>query len=147
MSSEPYSPLHLPPISAAANAPLYAQIVEGVRREIADGRLPAGTPLPSFRALAEQLRVSLITVKRAYDDLEHAGLIYRKQGLGTFVAEDAPQRGQDARQQEALERLREAIHIALSAGVEPAELLELFKDLANADVSAALAQMRRSAAR
>ena len=122
MASDPHALLHLPPISAAANAPLYAQIVEGVRREIAEGRLPAGSPLPSFRALAEQLRVSLITVKRAYDELERAGLIYRKQGLGTFVAEDAPQRGQDARQQEALERLREAVKEAMAAGVDPAAI-------------------------
>lgn len=130
--------LHLPPISPAANATLYAQIVDGIRREIAEGRLPAGTALPSFRALAEQLRVSLITVKRAYDELERAGLIYRKQGLGTFVAEDAPQRGLEARQEEALERLRSATAQALAAGVEPAELIELIEETLKADVSVAL---------
>ena len=130
MSSDPHHRLHLPPISPAANAPLYAQIVDGIRREIAEGRLPAGTPLPSFRALAEQRRVSLITVKRAYDELEHARLIYRKQGLGTFVAEDAPQRGQEARQQEALARLREAATEALKAGIEPGAVLQALEETA-----------------
>ncbi len=78
--------LLIPPISAAAPGALYQQIVDGLTREISEGRLPPDAPLPSFRGLAEELLVSVITVKRAYEELEREGLIYRRQGLGTFVA-------------------------------------------------------------
>ena len=81
--------LPIGPISPAAPGPLYQQIVEAVTREVASGRLPPGRPLPSLRTLAEELQVSLITVKRAYEELERAGVIYRRQGLGTFVAENS----------------------------------------------------------
>ncbi len=74
------------PISPAATGPLYQQIVNGFKREIGEARLSGGTPLPSFRLLAEQLLVSIITVKRAYEELERDGIIYRRQGIGTFVA-------------------------------------------------------------
>src|SRR3982751_4274929 len=79
--------LILPPLSAAGPATLYQQIVDGLKREVSEGRLRAGAPLPSFRQLAEDLLVSVITVKRAYEELEREGIIYRRQGLGTFVAD------------------------------------------------------------
>src|SRR5215470_14998824 len=79
--------LRLGPISAASPGALYRQIIDAIKREVAAGRLAPGSPLPSFRALAEELLVSLITVKRAYEELEREGIIFRRQGLGTFVAE------------------------------------------------------------
>jgi GntR family transcriptional regulator len=133
MDSDGHNPLHLPPISPAGNGPLYTQIIEAIRREIAEGRLAAGAPLPSFRALAEQLRVSLITVKRAYEELEQSGLIFRKQGLGTFVAEHGPERGREARRQEAIKRLREAVQDGLAAGVELGRILREVEELADAE--------------
>ena len=72
--------LTLPPISAAAPGTLYQQIVDGLKREVSEGRLAPGSPLPSFRSLAEELLVSVITVKRAYEELEREGIIYRRQG-------------------------------------------------------------------
>ena len=84
--------LMLGPISPAAPGALYQQIVDGLQREISEGRLAPGAPLPSFRVLAEDLLVSVITVKRAYEELERAGIIYRRQGLGTFVADHGPDR-------------------------------------------------------
>src|SRR6478736_79423 len=89
-------PLLLPPLSAAGPGTLYQQIVDGLKREVSEGRLPAGAPLPSFRQLAEDLLVSVITVKRAYEELEREGIIYRRQGLGTFVAEGGRDRSRDA---------------------------------------------------
>src|SRR5918993_4104536 len=86
--------LILPPLSAAGPGTLYQQIVDGLKREVSEGRLRPGQALPSFRQLAEDLLVSVITVKRAYEDLERDGIIFRRQGLGTFVADtaDAPSR-------------------------------------------------------
>jgi GntR family transcriptional regulator len=77
------------PLSAAAGGPLYVQIVDGLKREISEGRLEAGAPLPSFRRLAGELLVSVITVKRAYEELERDGIIYRRQGLRCGVVKPA----------------------------------------------------------
>lgn len=75
-------------ISHADRRPMYLQIVEQIRRRIAVGDWPPGHELPSIRALAAASSVSVITVKRAYFDLEHAGLIVTRQGKGSFVADD-----------------------------------------------------------
>ena len=75
-------------LSEASGVPFYRQIVDQVAEQIRFGQLAPGTRLPSFRELGPELRVSLITVRRAYSDLEQAGLIVRRQGQGTFVAED-----------------------------------------------------------
>ena len=120
--------LLIPPISPAAG-PLYQQIVDGLKREISEGRLMPGTALPSFRALAEDLLVSVITVKRAYEDLERDGIIYRRQGLGTFVAEAARDRSREVKRQRAEALLRDAIREATEAGLRPEEILRLLKSL------------------
>jgi GntR family transcriptional regulator len=78
-------PIHL---NQASNVPFYRQIVDQLAGLIRSGELPPNTRLPSFRELAPQLLVSLITVRRAYADLETAGLIVCRQGQGTFVAGD-----------------------------------------------------------
>jgi GntR family transcriptional regulator len=73
-------------LSQASGVPFYRQIVDQVAGLIHSGQLAPDTRLPSFRDLALRLLVSLITVRRAYADLEAAGLIVRRQGQGTFVA-------------------------------------------------------------
>lgn len=121
MAAEPHS-LRLGPISAAAPGPLYQQIVDGIRREIASGRLSPGAPLPSFRTLAGQLLVSLITVKRAYEDLERAGVIHCHQGLGTFVAERGGDRIRSANREAAQAAIRQAVSAGRDAGYSHQEL-------------------------
>ena len=118
----------LPPISPAAPGPLYEQIVEGFKKEISEGRLAPGTPLPSFRALAEQLLVSVITVKRAYEELERDGIVCRKQGLGTFVAERGSDRSRLVKANEARELMTRAVKEAREAGLSDRQISELFKD-------------------
>ena len=120
--------LLLPPISPAAPGTLYQQIVDGMRREIFEGRLRPGTALPSFRGLAEQLLVSVITVKRAYEELEREGLIFRRQGLGTFVAESTS-RGRDATRHRARGLLEEAVREAMRTGMTSKELVHLVQSL------------------
>ena len=119
--------LNLGPISPAAPGSLYQQIVDGVKREVAAGRLKPGTSLPSFRALAEQLLVSLITVKRAYEELEREGIILCHQGLGTFVAHQGRDRSQEVQKEAAREALRAATIAGRQAGLSDQELLELFE--------------------
>jgi GntR family transcriptional regulator len=119
--------LLIPPISPAGPGTLYEQIVEGLRKEISEGRLPAGTALPSFRVLATDLLVSVITVKRAYDDLEREGLIFRRQGLGTFVAEAAVDRSRSAKRDRARQLLREAVREATEAGLAAKDITRLLQ--------------------
>jgi len=122
-------PFRIPPISPAAPGPLYRQIVEGVKREIGEERLEPGQPLPSFRNLAEDLLVSLITVKRAYEELEREGIIYRKQGLGTFVSENGAARSRAVKRRRAEELLRQAVREAGEAGMNAREIQELAQRL------------------
>lgn len=124
MNNQSINKLLLPPISSAAPGTLYQQIVEGIRREIAEGRLAPGVALPSFRALAEDLLVSVITVKRAYEELEREGIIYRKQGLGTFVADDGRSITREAKRQRAEAHLRDAVKECLDAGMTEEAIVE-----------------------
>ena len=117
--------LLLPPLSAAGAGTLYQQIIDGLKREVSEGRLPPGSALPSFRGLAEELMVSVITVKRAYEELEREGIIFRRQGLGTFVAEAAPDRSRGAKTERARALLREAVREATEAGLGPRDIVNL----------------------
>ena len=73
-------------ISNASARPLYEQIEEQIKNEILAGNLTQGEPLPSIRYLARELKVSIITTKRAYDDLEADGFLTTTPGKGTFVS-------------------------------------------------------------
>ena len=119
--------LRLGPISPAADGALYAQIVTAIKREVASGRLPPGEPLPSVRALAGQLLVSIITVKRAYDELEREGVIFSRQGLGTFVAERAAGLVQRDRLAKTRDALAQAVREGRAAGLSDKELQEALK--------------------
>jgi GntR family transcriptional regulator len=121
--------LLIPPISPAAPGALYQQIVDGVKREVSEGRLRPGAPMPSVRRFAEDLLVSVITVKRAYEELEREGIIYRRQGLGTFVAEAATDRSRDAKIRHAEALLAEALREGLEAGLRPQDVVRRLRGL------------------
>lgn len=123
--------LLLPPISPAASGTLYEQIVSGLKRAIGDGKLAPGDALPSFRQLAEEMLVSVITVKRAYEELEREGIIYRRQGLGTFVAEGGGDRSREVKIEHARALLKNAAREAAEAGLKPAEVRRLFLETLN----------------
>jgi GntR family transcriptional regulator len=118
---------HIPPISPAAFGTLYEQIVEGIKKEVSEGRIKPGESLPSFRALAEQLLVSLITVKRAYEELERQGIIFRKQGLGTFISENGAVRNRELKKRNAALLMSRAVKEAADADMKREEILELAK--------------------
>ena len=73
-------------VSNASDRPIYEQIYTQIKGAILRGECREGDPLPSIRALAKELRISVITTKRAFDDLERDGFIYSVQGKGSFVA-------------------------------------------------------------
>ena len=117
------------PVSPAAGGALYQQIVDRIKREISEGRLKPGAALPSFRQFAEDLLVSVITVKRAYEELEHEGIIYRRQGLGTFVSEQGHDRSRETKLEAARKHLREGFREAGEAGLKPADLADLAREI------------------
>jgi len=119
------SRLLIAPLSAAAGGPLYLQIVNSLKREISEGRLQAGAPLPSFRRLAEDLLVSVITVKRAYEELERDGIIYRRQGLGTFVSDAAADRSREVKLAHAAALFKEGAREAAEAGLPQRAIVQL----------------------
>src|SRR3954471_3842855 len=125
MGPGPACRMILPPLSAAGPGTLYQQIVDGLKREVSEGRLPGGAALPSFRTLAEDLLVSVITVKRAYQELEREGIIYRRQGLGTFVSNAAVERCREAKTSRARELLCEAAREAAEAGLTSRDIVHL----------------------
>jgi GntR family transcriptional regulator len=96
-------------LSQASGVPFYRQIVDQLAGLIRSGQLPPDTRLPSFRELAPQLLVSLITVRRAYADLEAAGLIVSRHGQGTFVAGEI----EAASRRQALAEARAIVESAL----------------------------------
>ncbi|KRG12912.1 GntR family transcriptional regulator [Lederbergia galactosidilytica] len=74
-------------ISNSSKEPIYEQITEQIKSSILTGELQEGESLPSMRRLAKDLQISVITTKRAYEELEKAGFIYSIVGKGSFVAE------------------------------------------------------------
>ena len=113
-------------ISTSSGKPIYEQIVEQIKGAIVTGALAEGEQLPSIRALANSLRVSAITTKRAYADLEAAGLIETVQGKGSFVAGGNAEliREEQLRQVEA--HMLRAIEGGRAMGLSNDELTEMF---------------------
>ena len=72
-------------IDAGSGVPIYRQLMEQVRREVMLGRLAAGDQLPPLREVVDALAINPNTVVKAYAELEHEGLVIRRQGMGTFV--------------------------------------------------------------
>ena len=116
-------------LSQASGVPFYRQVVDQVAQLIRSGVLEPDRQLPSVRELAAQLLVSLITVRRAYSDLEAAGLIVSRQGQGTFVAGDVQAASREQAWEEARARLAEVVAHARRLGIPPGELLQLLAGL------------------
>ncbi|WP_295857336.1 GntR family transcriptional regulator [uncultured Oscillibacter sp.] len=110
-----------------SGAPIYEQIAAQIKDQIVDGTLEPGQPLPSIRALAKDLRISVITTKRAYDELEAQGFLTTVAGKGCFVAEQNTQLIRESRLREIEEHLQSAAELARSCRVADGELLEMLR--------------------
>jgi len=115
-------------ITPTSDDPIYQQIFSQVSAQIIQGQLPGDFCLPPIRTVAKELRISVITVKRAWEELERAGFIYTMAGKGCFVAPLAPAALQDKRAQLATEKLAKDIEYYKSLGLSLEEVLELVKD-------------------
>ena len=120
-------------ISNSSGKPIYEQITDQVKSQIMSGQLKAGDALPSMRALAQSLRISLITTKRAYNDLEAEGFIETVAGKGSFVAAQDPQLLREANLRLAEESIRRAVEVARRGGITREELTEMVDILYESD--------------
>ena len=114
-------------ISQSDKRPMYLQIMEQMKQRIAVGDWKEGQAIPSIRQLAVDLQVSVITVKRAYLELEREGVIVTQQGKGSHVA-STPGLGAKLREQELEEHLEQAMRIAATLGIRPKELEEKLRE-------------------
>lgn len=112
-------------ISNSAGKPIYEQITDQVKQQIMDGRLQAGDALPSMRALAQDLRISLITTKRAYNDLESEGFITTVAGKGCFVSAKNPDILREMGLKVIEDQLGKAVEAAKRSGISSDELKEI----------------------
>lgn len=112
-------------ISNSSGKPIYEQITDQVKSQIMSGQLKAGDALPSMRALAQSLKISLITTKRAYNDLEAEGFIETVAGKGSFVAAQDPELLREANLKLAEESIRRAVEVAKRGGISKDELTEM----------------------
>ena len=108
-------------INNQSMVPIYEQIMEQIKKAIASGELSEGSMLPSVRGLAAELRISALTVKKAYDRLEEEGLTVTVHGKGTFVTETNRELVKE--QQE----LQKVVEKALRCGLTKQELRDLFE--------------------
>jgi GntR family transcriptional regulator len=112
-------------ISNSSSDPIYRQIVRQIKGQIISGELAEAGPLPSIRKLAHELQISVITAKRAYDELEKEGLIDTVGGKGTFVASQNQEFLREKRMKVVEEKLADALREARLLAVSHEELMQM----------------------
>jgi len=120
-------------ISNSSDKPIYEQITAQIKNQIINGALQEGYSLPSMRLLAKELRISVITTKRAYEDLERDGFIETIIGKGSFVAGKNIKFIKEHQLRITEEHIQNAVSIAKSSGISFDELLEILTVLYKED--------------
>lgn len=116
-------------IRNTTNQPIYDQIYSQIKAQIIAGKLSPGEALPSIRALAKDLRISVITTKRAYDELEADGFLFTVAGKGCFVAEKNLDLIREQKLKELEDHLDAAVELAAQCGISSAQLQEMLRIL------------------
>jgi len=114
-------------ISNSSSKPIYEQITSQIKSMILNGTLQEGEALPSMRLLAKELRISVITTKRAYEDLERDGFIETVTGRGSFVAGKNLEFVREEHLRMVEEKLQQAVTLAKTADIRLEELNEIIK--------------------
>lgn len=114
-------------ISNASGKPIYDQIATQIKDMIISGQLAQGDSLPSMRLLAQELRISVITTKRAYEELERDGFIESFPGKGSYVARRNLEFIREEQFKKVEYYLQQAVELAQSSGITMEELLELVR--------------------
>ena len=114
-------------ISNANSEPIYAQIYDQIKERIISGELSEGDLLPSIRVLAKDLRISVITTKRAYDELEKEGFVHTVAGKGCYVAQKNTEFIREGNLKQIEEHMRAIIRLAPSCELTDSKLIEMFR--------------------
>lgn len=114
-------------IDNKSGAPIYEQIYTQLKEQIISGALTEDQPLPSIRALAKDLRISVITTKRAYDELEQEGFLYAVPAKGFFVAAKNTELLREENLKKIEAHLTEAVRLAAPCGLTKQELTEMLE--------------------
>lgn len=120
-------------ISNSSMEPIYEQIIGQIKAMIMDGRLQEETMLPSVRSLSKDLKISALTVKKAYDCLEEDGFIITVHGKGSFVARGNQNLLQEEKRKEVETKLEYAIEEGRKCGMKDTEIRELFELIMETD--------------
>lgn len=112
-------------ISSNTAKPIYEQITSQMKAMVMSGKLQTGDPLPSMRSLAKSLHISVITVQKAYEDLQRDGFIETTVGRGSFIAAQNKEFYQEEQQKKAEEHLMTAAEIGRAGGIKLEKLIEL----------------------
>ena len=121
-------------LSNSSGKPIYEQISDQVKSQILSGTLAEGDALPSMRLLAKELRISVITTKRAYEELERDGFLENVPGKGCFVAPQNRELLREAQLRRAEEFLAQAVEEARKGGITLEELDEMLAILYKGDI-------------
>ena len=116
-------------ISNSCGRPIYQQIYDQVKNAILSGELREGDMLPSIRALAKDLRISVITTKRAYEELEQGGYIYTAAGKGCFVSQKSSGMVYEEHLKKIEENMGEIARLAGASGITEGQLIEMYRVL------------------
>lgn len=114
-------------ISNSSDKPIYEQVSSQIKNKIMNGTLEAGEMLPSMRALAKDLHISVITVQRAYEDLTRDGFIETVSGKGSFVASQNKEIIQEEQLRKAEELLQQVVDIGRSHGISFEQMANILK--------------------
>jgi GntR family transcriptional regulator len=116
-------------IDPSSGLPIYIQIAQQIKTAVAMGRLQPEEPLPSVRQLAVELAVNPNTVARAYLDLEIEGVIYKRQGAGTFVSSQGVEMSKGERRRVLNELLEKALVEGVNLGISERDLRDAFEQM------------------
>ena len=116
-------------LSDLSDEPLHAQVSRQIRAKILSEDLLGGDPLPSIRGMAKEQRVSVITVQRAYDDLEREGLVKARRGKGFWVAPIPEERKQEMAEERFAVALEKLVTHAAAEGLGKAEMRRILEEL------------------
>lgn len=114
-------------LNHSSMVPIYEQLMEQIKSDIIQSELKEGEALPSVRTLAGELRISALTVKKAYDKLEEEGFVTTVHGKGTYVSASDKQLALEARQKAIEDDFDKVIDRALSMGMKKKEISEVVK--------------------
>jgi hypothetical protein len=114
-------------INKTSDKPIYKQVKDEIISQILKGNLKKGDQLPSIRTLASDIRISILTVKKSYDELEMEGYIVTNQGKGSYVSSGSVALANEIKMQEIEGHIAEVVILSKKYGVTKEQILEIFE--------------------